>query len=740
MRPLLSLTFTLLVASMAMAQTTVIKGRITDNKKRPLSGVSISLKDSYDGATSDNEGNYHFTTSEKGNQTLVVSSMGYKTFEQPITAEGTAIVVDASLKEEINELKAVIITAGSFEASDEKKVSVLKPLDIVTTASALGDIASAMKTLPGTQQVGESAELFVRGGAGYETKQFFDGTLVATPNFTQAPDLASRGRFSPFLFKGTVFSTGGYSALYGQALSSALILESIDLPDSTAASASISPLFWGGQYQSLAKNKQSSWGVNAGYTNVGLYFGLVKQKPDFFKAPESWSGDVNFRIKTSKSGMLKFFASYSRNNMGLRTTDIDSGIFKNAFALTNNNWYSNMAYRERIADRWKLNASLSFSLNKDDINQQLQDAHNLPVITNGNLPWYFDGKTFGLRSSNAMAQGKLVLEHKLRGLSAIRFGTEYWYSKDISRYNQYKTVFEDHFNAAFGEADIYLTNNIAAKLGTRLEHSSLMDQWNIAPRASIAYKLSKRAQLSADYGIFYQKPLNQYFSFGPHLNYMRAVHYIATYQMVDATHTFRVQAFYKKYSQLVNTKPDTSSGGKGYAQGIELFWRDKQTFKGFDYWVTYSFLDTKRNHLNFPYSMTPNFAARHTANLVVKRFFEKINTQLNANYQFATGRPYYDIRYNSNDGKFFLRDQGRTISYNSLSFSANYLTTIAKSFAVVVFSVNNVLGNKQVFGYNYSQNGLNKTEINPAAPRFYFLGVFLSWGTDRRQDAINNNL
>jgi hypothetical protein len=33
------------------------------------------------------------------------------------------------------------------------------------------------------------------------------------------------------LFKGTVFSTGGYSALYGQALSSALILESIDLPE-----------------------------------------------------------------------------------------------------------------------------------------------------------------------------------------------------------------------------------------------------------------------------------------------------------------------------------------------------------------------------------------------------------------------------------------------------------------------------------------------------------------------------
>ena len=156
--------------------------------------------------------------------------------------------------------------------------------------------------------------------------------------------------------------------------------------------------------------------------------------------------------------------------------------------------------------------------------------------------------------------------------------------------------------------------------------------------------------------------------------------------------------------------------------------------------VTYSFLDTKRNYLNYPYALTPNFAAKHTANLVVKRFFQKINTQLNANYQFATGRPYYDIRYNNTENKFLITDQGRTINYNSLSFSAAYLTSIKKAFAVAVFSITNALGSKQIYGYNYSYNGLNKVEINPSAGRFYFIGLFLSWGTDRRQDAINNNL
>ena len=88
---------------------------------------------------------------------------------------------------------------------------------------------AALKTLPGAQQVGETEGLFVRGGTATETKVFIDGTLVNKFFYSTSPNVAGYGRFSPFLFKGTVFSTGGYSALYGQALSAAVILESIDL-------------------------------------------------------------------------------------------------------------------------------------------------------------------------------------------------------------------------------------------------------------------------------------------------------------------------------------------------------------------------------------------------------------------------------------------------------------------------------------------------------------------------------
>ena len=74
----------------------------------------------------------------------------------------------------------------------------------------------------------------------------------------------------------------------------------------------------------------------------------------------------------------------------------------------------------------------------------------------------------------------------------------------------------------------------------------------------------------------------------------------------------------------------------------------------------------------------------------------------------------------------------------------NYVPTVgkpnAKTFWVLIASVTNVFGYEPVFNYNYSYNGLSKQPIGLPAKRFYFVGVFFSWGVDRTQDAINNNL
>lgn len=701
-----------------------ISGRVLDNKKQPIAGASVTLKDTYDGATTDSTGKFLFSTTEKGEQVLFVTAVGYKSTEQKIDLNTAGpFQYEFLLKEALDELKAVVITAGSFEASDKKRTTVLNSIDIVTTASANADVTGAIRTLPGAQQVGESEGLFVRGGTAAETKTFIDGTLVNNFFFSSVPNIAQRGRFSPFLFKGTVFSAGGYSALYGQALSSALILESIDLPDQSSANLGVSPLSLSAGFQKLAKNKKASWGVNYSYTDLRLVFGVVKQRPEYTQMPVFHNGEVNFRFRTKTGGMVKYYGYFNQNQLGIRNPSLDSLGYKDAFRLSNFNVYNNLSWRENLGNRWKMNLGVSYANNKDDINAALQDAQNKDVQLQG-----LEFKNFGFNTNGKYINGKIVMERRLRGLSALRFGSEYNYSDDNDDFRLFNgQVFPNRIReniiSGFAEADVYVTNKLAAKFGSRLEHSTYLSRTNLAPRVSLAYQLARQSQLSFAYGIFYQNPERRYLPSVNRLDFMKATHYILQYQKVTQLTTLRAEAFYKRYDRLIKTEVTNNveraatNNGFGYAQGIELFWRDRKTIKNFDYWISYSFLDTKRDFLNFPAQIEPSFAANHTANLVVKKFVTNLKTQFNANYAFATGRPYYNIRFDNNTGKFAIFDQGRTIPFHNLSFSVNYLPNIGKQgasrFTVFVFSVTNVLGFDQQFGYNYSFNGLRREAILP---------------------------
>lgn len=741
----------LLVAGMfqQLGAQVIIKGVVKDNKNNPVAGASISIKDSYDGATADSAGRYSFKTTEKGQQVLVFSNIGYKTIEQTIKIEGASLTIDISLKQEISELTAVVLSAGTFEASDRKRAAaVLDPIDIVTTASANGDITGALKTLPGAQQVGESEGLYVRGGTAAETKTFIDGTLVNNFFFSSVPNIAQFGRFSPFIFKGTVFSTGGYSALYGQALSSALILESIDLPDRSSANVGISPLSGSAGYQHLSKNKKSSFGGSYSYTNLALAFAIIKQKQDYSVSPTYHNADANFRIKTSKTGMLKYYGYFSSNKLAFTNQSIDSLGYLDKFLLRNTNLYHNLAWKENLPNKWKISLGVSYTNNKDNINGNTQTPDEKDVVLTG-----LEFKNFGLENKGNYFNAKAVLEKKLKGLSAFRFGAEYNYSNDKSTYTDftgqsYPAALKEHINSLFAEGDVYATNDIAVKGGIRFEHSALLEKTNIAPRLSVAYKIGKGTQASLAYGIFYQNPERRYLPSPNALSFMRADHYIAQFQKSINQQTFRAEVFYKKYHNLIKTdvvgftEAAVSNNGFGDAKGFEFFWRDKKTIKNFDYWISYSYLDTKRDFLNFPYAITPNFAAKHTASIVTKKFVQKLKMNFNASYNFSSGRPYYNIARDGASYKF--SDRGTIPDYHNVSFAINYLPFIgkkdAKMFGVYVLQVSNIFNIKQTYGYQYSYNGMRKEAIVPTSRMFVYIGAFLSFGVDRSDEVINNGL
>ena len=190
----------LLLSALPVSAQVTISGSVKNQKKEPLAGASISIQDSYSGTTSGVDGSFNFLAADTGTLKIRVSMIGYETFEEVITISKKPLVFNVVLQEQVTELQAVTINAGSFEASDKKRTTVLKSIDIVTTAGQQADIVAALKTLPGAQQVGETEGLFVRGGTGAETKVFIDGLMVSNPFYSSVPDISQRGRFSPLLF------------------------------------------------------------------------------------------------------------------------------------------------------------------------------------------------------------------------------------------------------------------------------------------------------------------------------------------------------------------------------------------------------------------------------------------------------------------------------------------------------------------------------------------------------------
>ncbi|EDM44684.1 probable outer membrane receptor protein [unidentified eubacterium SCB49] len=706
-----------LISNTVQAQTTIF-GTVTEKNGSPILGANVYLEGTYDGATTTTDGSYSFTTNEKGQQTLIVSFMSFETFRvtDNVTAFSNYKVV---LKEDVNSLNTVVISAGSFEANDNSKVSVLKPLDVVTTASALGDFVGALQTLPGTTTVAEDGRLFVRGGDANETQIFIDGLRVFSPYTPTTANTPTRGRYSPFLFDGITFSTGGYSAEYGQALSSVLLLNTIDEPDQEKTEISVMSV--GAGLGNTQKWENASLSVNASYMNLAPYLALLPDRNEWQKPFETLAGETVYRQKIGK-GKLKAYAAFDTTNFNLVLDDIN---FKEGvdFGLKNNNFYSNLSFQTPLANKWKLETggSFTYSNNKTDYDTAVIDSDEKSVHVKAKLRKRFNSKF------------------------KLSFGAEQFLTDYSERYDApfetYKMEYDTAITGVFTEADYIFSKKIAAKVGMRGSYSQLFKEFTIAPRISFAYKTGKNSQLSVAYGDFYQQPQSEYLKYTQDLESARAQHFIANYQYTANNRIFRAELFRKSYHHLITftgemAAYDSAYGtdGDGYAQGLDVFFRDNETLKSFEYWLSYSYLDSERTYLNYPTAATPNFANTHNISVVGKYFIKDWKSQVGFSFQHGSGRSYTNPNVEG-----FLNQ--KTKGYNNLSLNWAYLLSQQQ---ILYFSINNVTNFKNVNGYQYADSpnamgNFDRSTLRPSADQFFFVGFFWTIsddGTDNQLDKL----
>lgn len=716
MKPIFTLLF-LISFQFSFSQKT-ISGKITDEKGKAISDANVFIEGTYDGDSSDENGNFSFETSASGKQILVITSLTFENFKQEITVEDFKNQT-IKLKESVNTLDAVTITAGMMESGDKARVSVLKPLDIVTTAGATGNIVGALLTLPGTQTVGEDGRLFVRGGEADEAQTYVDGLRVAQPYGATANNLPTRGRFSPFLFSGIAFSTGGYSAEYGEALSSVLLLSTIEEPTENRTDISLMSVGLG-----LSKTKKwekSSVSFNASYMNLAPYQVFVPQAVDWNKPYESVSGETVYRYKFN-NGILKTYIAFDASNFDLNQKNINQ-TEKFRVDVKNNNLYVNSSYKGYFGSNYQLTTGLSYGYSQNKIGLDLDDIKN----------------------SEHATHLKLKVKKKVSERFQISAGADYFLTKFDEDFTEnlgttFSSGYTNNIAGIYSEADIFFSKKLALKAGIRGSYTDLFEETNVSPRISLGYKISKNSQFSLAYGDFVQSPKQEYLKYSDQFQSEKATHYILNYQFSKNGRTFIAEAYFKDYQNLVKYDTPVSqfdskfnNNGSGFAKGLDFYWRDNSSIKNLEYWISYSYIDTERDYKNYPKQVTPSFVADHSLSIVTKYWINDWRSQVGFTHSFNSGRPYN----NPNETAFM---NGKTKSYNNLSFNWAYLISQQK---ILYVSVSNVLGTDNIFGYEYANNPdasgqFQRQAVTQPADRFFFVGFFWTISDNKKNNQLKN--
>lgn len=702
----------------AVAQDT-LRGTITDRQGEPLIGANVYLKGTYDGTITNEQGQFSFPTDQEGALTIVISYLGYITQERSGSVEELS-PLRIQLRASSTALDAVEVTASTFKAGDNTRSAVLKPLDIVTTAGSMGDVVAAMQTLPGTQSNADDGRLFIRGGDARETAIYVDGLRVFTPYTRTIGGTPARGRFSPFLFKGVSFSTGGYSAAFGQALSGVLDMQTIDEPQVTATDISLMTVGLGlGHTQ---KWDRQSLSLSTSYTNLTPYNWIVPNRLDWDRAFRGFSGEAVYRYKTKK-GLLKTYLAADRSRFAIRQKNLNTAR-EESIAIKNENIYANTSFSTLLTDRTSLYAGLSVGSNKDHLG--IDEQASIGSGLNG-------------------LHSRLALKTVLRDHFILNYGVDWLFQEDQIQKSTSanEAVFEDQLGrqigAGFVEADYFLSKNLALKVGLRSSYHELSDQLNILPRFTLAQKLNAHSQISLGYGQYSQEVNPDFLFFETTLREEKADHYQLNYNLKTDKSNLRLAAFYKDYQELLKYKGDRNqatelnNSGSGYAYGLDVFWRANQLIPYVDFWISYSWLQHERDYLNYPTAAMPTFSTNHNLSVVTKTWIESLNSQLGLSYNLASGRPYE----NPNTRGF---QNERSPFYHNVSLSWSYLISPQK---ILFASVSNAPNFRNEFGYRYAEMpndlGFYESEvIRPNADQFFFVGLFITISADKSMNQLNN--
>ena len=526
--------------------------------------------------------------------------------------------------------------------------------------------------MPGVAQAdGGRNDLIIRGGAPSENLYLINGIEVPNINHfgTQGATGGPLSYVNLDFVRETSFSTGGFSALYGDKLSSVLDINLRDgREDRFGGKATISASQFGLNLEGPITEKS-----NFIFSARRSYLDFIFKAADFSFVPEYYDVLLKADFSPHSKDAFSFLFISAFDNVKFFNDTQEQQVDNSRILGTDQIQYvAGITYRHLFTDGF---FDIALSRNYVDYDSRQQDSLLNPIFTN--------------KSKEEENTLRADLVFKLSKTSEINIGgTAKLIEADYDiLFPTFITTFGDtlpitnltteNTYTKFGVYANYnkvLFNRLTANAGVRADiFTALNEKYFFSPRLSLSYALTDLTDINFSTGIYHQSPSYiwlEAFESNRDLSMIQVNQFVLGFdQRISSDALLKVEAFYKDYSNyptstvrpylvLANTGAGFSGSddnfssfgleplvdaGFGKARGFELSVQKK--LSDIPYYgilsFTYSQADyTSLDGIERPGSYDQNWLLSLSGGYKFNEFWE-----FSSKFRFASGKPY--TPYNS---------------------------------------------------------------------------------------------
>ena len=331
MKRILFIVLFLLLQLSLISQT--IEGKITDFNLNPLAAVNISIINQSGGLISDKDGFYKVNIKANRSYVIAFSFIGYKTekIRVPMLKKGQKYTLNISLEESNTLLDDIIV---KDQKSRKNNLSRIKTKHVEVIPGSGGGIESVLKTLPGVSSANElSSQYSVRGGNFDENLVYVNGIEVYRPFLIHSGQQEGLSFVNTDLVGSILFSAGGFSAKYGDKMSSVLDIK-YKQPKKIASSLSLSLLGGSAHLEGISKNRRLSYLLGFRHKSNQYLLSSLDTEAEYVPRFSDLQTYLNYKINTNWDISLLTNISKNQYQMIPQDRNTDFGTFNEALRLT----------------------------------------------------------------------------------------------------------------------------------------------------------------------------------------------------------------------------------------------------------------------------------------------------------------------------------------------------------------------------------------------------------------------